>query len=633
VIGRADLRWWGKQAYGEVIKHGVLPWVKLPSDIGPRCRGARRISAMVPMRDGVRLATDVYLPVGPLDDGAPAAPARDCAAGAAADSAAVVSAADQAAAAGAAAITSGADGPAGGGPDRWPALVVRQPYGKRESFCCFQVFGRYWAQRGYAFVVQDVRGRWASEGEYDPFVNELSDGDDTLAWVAGQPWCDGTLGALGESYFGYTTWAMAAGGRPELKAVAVGDTTVDMYASAFRDNALCLNPVGVWALWINHKRFCNYYRVDPYHLPLRDLDDACGLSSRQWQLLLDHFPKDEYWEAIDLSDRLQSIDIPVLHWVGWYDQFLSQTIAHWRVMAARRDDQHLAIGATDHLLSPERTGRIGATPVVNMGHWHDRCCRFFDRHLRGAETDFPAAPVSYFTLGPDEWRTAPQWPPADVRTVSLFLGADGELAEAPPPRPSSQWYLYDPDEPVDIWVGTEGWAPAQYMKDRAGLAGRADVLAFDTPPLAADLEVTGPLTVTLFAATSADDTDFIATLDDLHPDGYAHLVQQGIVRARYRHKGRDEPVEPDEVYEYTIDLWATSYVFKQGHRLRLEVSSSEFDRFDRNLNVYQPWAAGQRRQVARQTVWHDAERPSRLHLPVRSELRFAVQAAPPPGTV
>jgi len=139
------------------------------------------------------------------------------------------------------------------------------------------------------------------------------------------------------------------------------------------------------------------------------------------------------------------------------------------------------------------------------------------------------------------------------------------------------------------------------------------------------------VTVTLFAATSAEDIDFIATLSDVHPGGYVHLVQQGIVRARYRHGGRDEPVEPDEVHEYTIDLWAASYVFKEGHRLRLEVSSSEFDRFDRNLNVYQPWATGERRQVARQTVWHDAARPSCLHLSVRGEPWFAAREAQPAG--
>jgi putative CocE/NonD family hydrolase len=340
-----------------------------------------------------------------------------------------------------------------------------------------------------------------------------------------------------------------------------------------------------------------------------------------------------------LTDRLDSIGIPVLHWSGWYDQFLSQTIAHWRRCRARRDDQYLVIGATDHMLSPERTGRIGQMPVAGIGNAHDRNCRFFDRYLKGMDTSFPAAPVTYFVLGRGEWRTAGQWPPEDVTTVDLSLGGAGgpgganagALAADPPPAPSQHTYVYDPDHPVALWVGTDGWAPARDMKDRAVLAARSDVLVFDTPPLDSDLEVTGPLCVRLHAASSAEDTDFIATLDDVHPGGYVHLVQQGIVRARYRDAGGDQPLEPGRVYAYDIDLWSTSYVFRAGHRLRLEVSSSEFDRFDRNLNVYEQWASGTRPRVARQTVWHDAEHPSRLSLSVYTAARSAAGEEAGPG--
>jgi putative CocE/NonD family hydrolase len=637
VLTKADVRWQGKQAYDEVVKQVFLPRVDVPSDIAIRFRGVRRLSVMVPMRDGVRLATDIYLPTDPVDGGP--SPVPD---GSDGPRLARAVAGLKAAARGNGRLAAGA--PAGTAPGRpaapagVPALVVRQPYGKREAFCAFPVFGRYWARRGYAFVVQDVRGRWASEDEYDPFVHEFDDGFDTVDWVSRQPWCNGSIGPMGESYYGYTTWCMALSGHPAVKAAAPGDTTVDMYQSAFRSNALCFNPFGVWALWINHARFCNYYKIDSYHLPLRMLDESCDLASRPWKLLMDHFPKDEYWGRVDLTDRLDSIGIPVLHWSGWYDQFLSQTIAHWRRCRAHRDDQYLVIGATDHLLSPERTGRIGQMPVAGIGNAHDRNCRFFDRYLKGMDTSFPAAPVTYFVLGRGEWRTAEQWPPEGVRTVDLSLGGAsgpgganaGSLAApppagdaaapaaAPPPAPSQHTYLYDPDHPVDLWVGTDGWAPARDMKDRAALAARSDVLVFDTPPLAADLEVTGPVRVRLHAASSAEDTDFIATLDDVHPGGYVHLVQQGIVRARYRDAGADEPLEPGRVYDYDIDLWSTSYVFRAGHRLRLEISSSEFDRFDRNLNVYEPWASGTRPRVARQTVWHDAVHPSCLSLSVRT---------------
>ena len=580
MLSRRDVRWWGKQAYDEALARVVLPRYTAPGDIAPRYSRVHRLEAMVPMRDGVRLATDVYLPYDPVD----------------------------------------------GGPQPTetglPAIVERQPYGKRGAFLAMPTLGPYFARRGYAFVVQDVRGRWASEGDYDPFIHEVDDGYDTLEWVAQQPWCDGRIGAAGESYFGYTTWAMAVGGHPALRAAAPGETAVDMYTAAFRSGALCFNPFGIWAMWINGRRFCNYYRVDPYKLPLQTLDDACKLGSRPWKLLMEHFPKDDYWELFDLTERVKEVEIPVLQWSGWYDQFLDQTIKLWREMRKRREDQYLVLPPLDHLTSPERTGRIGQTKVANVGTFYDRNVRFFDKHLRGAETEFPSAPVTYFTMGSDEWRTAGEWPPAGTREFELHLEADA-LSPEPVTDPAERRFTYDPADPVAPWVGTEGWAPAQYMRDRAEIGRRADVLVFDSPPLAADFEITGPLRVALFAATSAEDTDFVATLDDVHPGGYVHLVQQGIVRARYREEGRDEPVEPGQVVEYAIDLWHTSYIVKAGHRLRLEISSSEFDRYDRNLNVYEPWATSTAWTVAEQTLHLGGDHPSRLIVSGPREPRFA----------
>ena len=593
---KEDLRWWGRTTRDKALSLALMPTVELPSDVAPRYAGAARRESMVPMRDGTRLATDVYLPAGPVGHGRDARP----------------------------------------GP--FPALVVRQPYGKREPFLWMPLQGRYWARRGYALVVQDVRGRWASEGEYEPFFHELDDGYDTVDWVAKQPWCDGAVGVMGESYFGYTTWAMAIGRHPAIKAACPGNTTVDMYTSAFRDGALCYNPYGVWALWISGRRFRNYLRADSYHLPLADLDEAAGIPSAPWKLLTGHFPKDELWERIDLTPRLAEVDVPVMQWSGWYDNFLSQTISHWRDVSGRRaerGDQYLVLGATDHMLTLERSGRIGRVRVAGHGHWNDRVCRFFDRHLRGAETEFPPAPVTYFTLGRDEWRTAAGWPPPGSQTFELFAAAAsagdngfapsragrGTLSPGPAVAPATLAYAYDPEHPLDAWVGTDGWAPAKYQRDRAPFAERADVLVFDSPRLAADLEITGHTQVTLSASTSADDTDFVATLDDVFPDGYVHLVQQGIVRARYR-DGGDAPVEPGKVVRYDIDLWDTSYVVRAGHRLRLEVSSSEFDRYDRNLNRYEPWGAGRTPRVAQQQVHLGGETPTRLTLSGPAAPRF-----------
>lgn len=593
---RQDLRWWGRTARDRALSLALMSRVELPSDIAPRYGRAARRELMVPMRDGTRLATDVYLPAGPVGHGRDARP----------------------------------------GP--FPALVVRQPYGKREPFLWMPVQGRYWAKRGYALVVQDVRGRWASEGVYEPFFNELDDGYDTVDWVARQPWCDGTVGVMGESYFGYTTWAMAIGGHPAIKAACPGDTTVDMYVSAYRDGALCYNPYGVWALWIAGKEFRNHLRADPYHLPLKEIDEAAGIPSEPWKLLVGHPSRDEMWQRADLTPRLGEVQVPVLQWSGWYDNFLSQTIRHWRDISrlrAGQGDQYLMLGATDHMQSLERTGRIGRVKVAGHGHGNDRICRFFDRYLRGAETEFPSAPVTFFTLGRDEWRTAADWPPPGSKSFELFAAAPGAggngrgpgaagrgvLSPEPSTAPATLAYAYDPEHPLDAWVGTDGWALGQHMRDRAPYALRPDVLAFDTPPLAADLEITGPLRAALFASTSADDTDFVATLDDVFPDGYVHLVQQGIVRARHR-DGGDARVEPGKVMHYSIDLWDTSYVVRAGHRLRLEISSSEFDRFDRNLNCYEPWGTGTKPRVARQQVHLGGETPTRLVLTGPAAPRF-----------
>ena len=288
-----------------------------------------------------------------------------------------------------------------------------------------------------------MRGRWASEGEYDPFVHEFDDGYDTVDWVARQPWCNGSIGAMGESYYGYTTWCMALSGHPAVQGrrsrrhhrrhVPVRVPQQRPLLQPFRGLGAVDQPRAL--LQLLQDRLRTICRCET-------LDEACELASRPWKLLMEHFPKDEYWGRVDLTDRLDAVDIPVLHWSGWYDQFLSQTIAHWRRAARRRDDQYLVIGATDHMLSPERTGRIGQMPVAGIGNAHDRNCRFFDRYLKGMETAFPAAPVTYFVLGRGEWRTAGSGRRrrCDRRRL-CSLGGGGrsggrrERRRAPPPTP------------------------------------------------------------------------------------------------------------------------------------------------------------------------------------------------------
>ncbi len=284
------------------------------------------------------------------------------------------------------------------------------------------------------------------------------------------------------------------------------------------------------------------------------------------------------------------------------------------------------IGATDHELSPEFTGRIGKLAVERHGYAHDRIKTFMDCWLKGEDAGVSdGGRILYFTMGRNEWRRTDEWPPKPVEERRYYLHSDGGAGapdgagvlstEAPSDEPVDR-FTYDPRDPVDYWLGINLWELAKHMGDRREVERRADVLVYSTAPLATDLEVTGPLSVTLSAATSARDTDFTAALVDVHPDGYAHLVQEGIRRARFRElDARESPVQPGAVYAYEIDLWATSYVFAAGHRIRLEVSSSNFDRYDRNLNTRR-FALDDEIAVAAQTVHHSAEHPSYVTLPV-----------------
>ena len=280
------------------------------------------------------------------------------------------------------------------------------PYGKQEAYCYMPSHGKYWARRGYACVIQDVRGRWGSEGVYEPFVNEAKDGYETLDWVAAQPWCDGNIGMTGESYYGYTQWAVAPLGHPNLKCIAPGDTAADIYASwIYNDNAFCLSTMGGWAYVINGKQDYNEFLMDPWHLPLADMPAAAGHPSKAYTEWMEHQARDEYWDRVNVCQRYADVKIPALHWGGWYDVFLNGTIGGWEGVRSEageeaRDKQWLMIGATDHELSPEFTGRIGRLELKDHGYAHDRIKAFMDHWLKGEDNGVArGGRVRYFTMG------------------------------------------------------------------------------------------------------------------------------------------------------------------------------------------------------------------------------------------
>jgi putative CocE/NonD family hydrolase len=322
---------WALHRASQIAKARVVtPRQTLPAGTEPTvpdCTIQRDV--WVPMSDGVRLLADVYLPAGP-----------------------------------------GVEGP-------FPTILIRMPYGKTEAYCYMPAHGKYWARRGYACVIQDVRGRWGSEGVYEPFVNEAKDGCETLDWVAAQSWCDGAIGMTGESYYGYTQWAVAASGHPNLKCIAPGDTAADIYGSwIYNGNAFCLSTMGGWAYVINGTQDYNEFLMDPWHLPLADMPAAAGHPSKAYSEWMQHPARDAYWDRINHCQHYGDVTIPVLHWGGWYDVFLNGTIGGWEGVRAAadpevREKQWLMIGATDtnsRRSSPDASGRwrssATATPTT-----------------------------------------------------------------------------------------------------------------------------------------------------------------------------------------------------------------------------------------------------------------------------
>lgn len=538
-------------------------YTKVPTSLPDRAgRGPVTSDVMIPMRDGVRLATDVYLPDGP-------------------------------------------------GP--FAAILTRLPYGKTEPYTVMPVIADYWNRRGYAAVVQDVRGKWGSEGVFEPNLNknEVSDGYDTIDWIAKQPWSNGRVGMWGESYYGFTSWAGATSQHSALVAIAPGDITVDRVKATFRGGALQLNTVGLWAISMMAREYQDMSKLDTWHLPLADLGNAAGVPSSYFDSVIANPCMSPFWEERSLLAAYENVRIPVLHWGGWYDNYLGPLINDWRIFLEKNTGKsinHLFIGPWDHEGSPDLTHRAGLMPVREdtlEERWQVYAA-FFDKYLGRFDDSFGSGgSVHYFVLGANEWRDATAWPPPEAKNSRLYLRAGSALDTARPGDEAPDTYDYDPANPVAWTVKADCWAIARHHEDRRPIEARPDVLSYTTPPLDKALEIAGPVRANLWVQSSAPATDFVAALCDVFPDGSVNLVQDGILRT-------------SEVPGFTagqpcaieIDMWSTAYRVEAGHRLRLEVTSSDFNRYDRHPNTAAPFGHEATPAVAHQAVLHDAAHPS-----------------------
>jgi hypothetical protein len=544
------------------------------------------------------------------------------------------------------------------GPGPWPALLQRTPYNKAAGTAFSgMVDVRRAVRAGYAVVIQDVRGRYASAGDFEPFANESRDGYDTVEWVAAQPWCSGRVGMFGNSYVGATQWLAAIARPPHLAALVPTVTAADYHEGwAYQGGAFELGFSASWAaaLALAQLQRAAEWRID-HPAVQRQLDALDGLGGAFWTLPLDANPAiaelpafrdwlahpdlDDYWRRWRIADHHARLDLPAFHTGGWYDIFLGGTLHNYTAMrtsaatAAARAAQRLVIGPWTHFLPfDNKVGELnfGQRAAAGTLDWDGLLLRWLDWVLKG-EANGAAGdpPVRLFVMGENRWRTEEEWPLRRATPTPYYLRGggranslrgDGWLSPVPPGDEPPDHYVYNPRDPVPTRGGglccSLVWTPGG-VYDQRPVEERADVLVYTTPPLERAVEVTGPITVTLYAASSAVDTDWTAKLVDVHPNGYAQNLTDGILRARYRHgPEQPRPLTPGAVERYTLDLWATSNVFLPGHRLRVEISSSNFPRFDRNPNTGRPAAGEADLQPAFQTVFHDGARPSHITLPI-----------------
>ena len=529
-----------------------------------------------------------------------------------------------------------------------PAVLVRTPYGRNRPFL-LQLAQRL-SDAGLCAVLQDCRGRYQSGGIFD-LMREESDSHDTLAWLAGQEWTTGEVGVVGVSIATFSNFLAAAREVPEgisIKALISVMGVVDCHTVFFRDGALLLHWALPWVTLISDRHMGRMTWLElPWteifrHLPLATAAERTQGHARIWEELVSRPVSGGIWDRLNAMPALAELEVPCLHLAGWYDFLLNQSLMGFRAMAERRSrppaPQQLVVGPWDHQtvfssFGPERKPP-GQTPEGTYLDLMQVVLSWFKRWLaegepaqrrNGAEQD-----VRLYVLHRDTWLRSDRFPLPGTVFRDLYLtsggGAntargDGRLVPGRPEEAGCDRFVYDPQDPVPtLGGGIWPFSPLRLQpgqSDQSAVEERADVLVYSGDPLAQDLTVVGPLEVELWAATSARDTDFTAKLVDVDPLGVARVVQDGVVRGRFHaDPARESLLELHRPYRFAIDLQTVAYTFRAGHLLRLEISSSSFPKFDRNLNTSAEAFTGTASLVARQTVFHGAEMASRLRLPV-----------------
>jgi len=542
--------------------------------------------------------------------------------------------------------------------DAVPVILMRTQYGKSEA----QAGSRYqapdwFASQCYLVVVQDIRGQGASGGTFSEFTHDQNDGYDSVEWAAALPGSNGKVGMYGSSYVGATQWLAAVTAPPHLVTIVPANTASDYYDGwTYEGGEFRLAFVQPWAIGSIAKSAAMNRNDQPTvdELTAAADDPTRWLDFRPFKDLppmqpnnpavapwyfdwIRHSSRDDFWRQFSIRDRYPAVTVPVLNFEGWYDAFLAGGVENFAGMVARggsdtaRTNQRLVIGPWDHVdwgrPDSEPAPVLKAIGAVANSPINSLMLDWYDHFLKGKENGVAGKPrVDYFLMGANVWKTASGWPLPQTRPTTYYLaglgGADrkGLLVETPPNAEAPDVYTYDPRFPAPSLGGHSccgAQSGPQGPYDQTPAEQRSDVLVYSSAPLSHDTEVTGPTTVELWAQSSAIDTDFTAKLTVVKPDGEVINLNNGILRTSFRDSlSKPATTPPNQPVAYRIQIWPTSYEYRAGDRIRLEISSSDYPQFAPNPNTGEPFGQSTATVPATQTILHDATHPSSITLPV-----------------
>lgn len=564
-------------------KWRIVAWYAgLPA---PRYSVKLRQDIKIPMRDGIKLSADLYIP--------------------------------------------DAEG-------KYPVILVRTMYGKRTANQKYSLIASVFASQGYVAVVQDVRGKFDSEGEFYPYVNEANDGYDTIEWAGTQSFSTGKVGTFGFSYWGSTQWLPAPLGSKYLKAMVPVVTSQDLYQRWAYNGIYRLTDILVWYYANAPKRAQSEKGVDwntaLRKLPLIEADNALGIDVPAYDDWIRNPQPGPYWDKIRVDDKIGQITAPALIVDGWYDYYVNLAIGDYNRMIknAGTDDAKrsmIMIGPWTHFAESKFKDADFGREASFFKNFR-LIVLWFDYWLKGEQNGiYSEGPIRIFTLGANTWRAVPEWPLKNTRYTAYYLHSqgkantargDGELSTVEPGAETPDAFTSDPENPVPSIGGTAVLGDLKAgPADQRTVEARDDVLVYTSAPLAAELELTGPVKLIFHAASSAKDTDFAVKLTEVDAAGKSVSIQTAVLRARYRESlAQPSLLENGKIYRFELEIGNTSILLKKNHRIRLQIAGSNFPEYGRNLNTGADNGTTTEVLKARQLVYHDREHPSQLILPV-----------------